>query len=399
MRKTLAFLAPAVIVLLFASCAENDANRQGVMDPSAGASSGTFGVSVEGVTVVEGQFGTGSMYALFCPADWNGDLVLYAHGYFFPSQDVQLPNVDDLRDALLEMGYGVAYSSYPETGYAVKEAVANTHQLRGLYASKFKMPDDTFVVGHSMGGLISVMLAERYPGIYDGALPLFEIIGGTKMAFEYLYNIRVLFDYFYPGVLPGDAQNVPPGLDENTVVDPVFNAILANPLPAFELGGVSPVDIQFANPNELINAIVVGLMFHAGSWADMVDRSHSYELFDNMDVVYSGSSDDVALNAGVGRFEASPNAGAYMRNWYEPRGRLKIPIVTLHTSRDQVAQVFHQNRYEEIVGEAGSSYLLNQHTYDRFGHCTFALEEELEAFAELVAWAESLEDLAVMEAE
>ena len=43
-----------------------------------------------GVSVVEGELGTGAMFALFSPANWNGDLVVYAHGYVFPNQDVQL---------------------------------------------------------------------------------------------------------------------------------------------------------------------------------------------------------------------------------------------------------------------------------------------------------------------
>jgi len=34
---------------------------------------------------LEGQIGPGAIYAIDVPANWNGDLVLYAHGYTTPS--------------------------------------------------------------------------------------------------------------------------------------------------------------------------------------------------------------------------------------------------------------------------------------------------------------------------
>ncbi|MCK4776481.1 MAG: hypothetical protein KAT30_16910, partial [Candidatus Krumholzibacteria bacterium] len=352
---------------------------------------GPFMTTGSTITVIEGELGTGAAYALFSPADWNGDLVVYTHGYVFPSEEVQLPGIDGLRDAWLDMGYGVAYSSYSETGYAVKEAVANTRQLRGLFASRIGMPSNTFLVGHSMGGLISVMLAERNPNLYAGALPLCGIIGGSHMTVDYIYNVRVLFDYFYPGVLPGNAQYVPLELVRDTVAALALGALLSNPIPAFELAAVQQASIQYLNPGELFDAIITALVFHAGSWADVFDRTHGHTFFDNTDVMYTGSSDDGALNAGVNRFTATPDADAYMDRWYEPSGKLKIPVVTLHTNRDQVAQIFQEDRYADIVAAAGNSDMLTQHVIDRFGHCAFTLDEQLSAFAELVAWSASLE--------
>jgi pimeloyl-ACP methyl ester carboxylesterase len=375
-------LAPVIIA---GGCSEQEPDQlDGVLMPGPFMSTGSA------ISVVEGELGTGAMYALFSPANWNGDLVVYAHGYVFPSEEVQLPSIDGLRDAWLDMGYGVAYSSYSETGYAVKEAATNTRQLRGLFASQFGMPSNTFLVGHSMGGLISVMLAERHPNLYAGALPLCGIIGGSRMTIDYLYNVRVLFDYFYSGVLPGDAQNVPSELDRDTVIALVMGAILANPLPAFELAAVQQASIQYTDPAELIDAIVTALVFQTGSWADAFDRTHRHNFFDNADVNYTGSSDDGALNAGVDRFESTPDADAYLKRWYEPRGKLKIPVVTLHTSRDQVAQVFQEDQYDAAVASAGDSDMLIQRVVDRYGHCAFTPEEQLAAFAELVAWSESL---------
>ena len=90
------------------------------------------------VTIMEGKIGPGSMYALFVPADWNGGLVLYAHGYVNPARPVALPiptGIEDaFRDGILDLGYAVAYSSYSENGWAVADG-AYFYRLRlGEYA-------------------------------------------------------------------------------------------------------------------------------------------------------------------------------------------------------------------------------------------------------------------------
>ena len=59
----------------------------------------------------EGVSESGAIWAIDRPAHWNGDLVLYAHGYTNPSEPVALPNYFALRDSLLARGYAVAASS------------------------------------------------------------------------------------------------------------------------------------------------------------------------------------------------------------------------------------------------------------------------------------------------
>ena len=102
-----------------------------------------------GPAQVEGEIGPGARYELFLPEGWNGDLVLYAHGYRNPAAPIALPGgafLDALRDNLLALGYGVAWSSFSENGYAVKDGVTRTRQLRGLFASNFGRPNSTYVI-------------------------------------------------------------------------------------------------------------------------------------------------------------------------------------------------------------------------------------------------------------
>ena len=118
---------------------------------------------VGGPAVVEGQTGPGAQYALFLPEAWNGDLVIYSHGYVGPNEPIALPQIDPLPEILTGFGFGVAFSSFSENGYAIKDAVQRTRQLRGIFASHFGMPGRTYLAGHSEGAIISLMLAEKNP--------------------------------------------------------------------------------------------------------------------------------------------------------------------------------------------------------------------------------------------
>src|SRR3989441_4225333 len=114
---------------------------------------------------------TGAQYALFLPYNWNGDLVVYAHGFFDPATPVALPDaapvdvapwVVELRERLLQAGYAVAYSSFSENGWAVDNGAQRTRELRPLFTHYFYKPDRTFVIGRSLGSLITMLLVEKY---------------------------------------------------------------------------------------------------------------------------------------------------------------------------------------------------------------------------------------------
>jgi pimeloyl-ACP methyl ester carboxylesterase len=383
MRKVLFFLGLMILVVLV-GCSRDDSSTTG---------SATAGLEKDLIldgdyTLVEGEFGTGSMYHLYCPDNWNGDLVVYSHGYAMPGEDPALPEIDPLRDALMDRGYGVAYSSYSEVGWAVHVAMNESRQLRGLFSGAFHHPDQTYLMGNSMGGLISVALAERNANLYDGVVPYCGAIGGGRMALDYVYTVRTLFDYYYPGVLPGDAQNVPEDLDYLTAQGLAYMAMTADPSGAMAMAGVMPLNMQFADAGELVQSVLWGITFQVASCRDMLERTHGHHFFDNSDVWYSNSPDDTALNEGVDRFTATADAEAFMRNWYLPTGKLKIPAVTLHTTRDPVVQIFHEDSYAAAVEAAGYTENLRQYAIDRFGHCYFTVEEIMAAFDEMLEMGE-----------
>jgi pimeloyl-ACP methyl ester carboxylesterase len=366
-------------------------DRQPVAPEGAGAISADRR-NLDGPREIQGQIGPGALYSVSIPANWNGDLVVFAHGWMFPSDPVALPDIGPFRDGIHARGYGLALSSFSENGFAVRDGVLRTRQVRDLFISNFGQPRRTYLSSGSMGAQVIMRLAQENPQHYDGVLPMCGPMGGSQMEIDYIMNVRVLFDYFYPGVIPGDAVHVPAGLDFGTdVVPAVIEAILANPAPAFELAGVNQVDIRYANFGELIESILTGLFFNTLDefMGDLRERTHGHDYFDNTRVAYTGSGDDEALNAGVGRFAAAPDALEFLRQWYQPDGKLTMPVLTVHTTRDPVVPRLHDAAFQAAVAAAGRSDLLVQRFVDVFGHCSEDWADDLAAFDDLRTWVET----------
>jgi pimeloyl-ACP methyl ester carboxylesterase len=363
---------------------------------SPGGPTASLEVNAVGTQVVTGDIGPGSTYRLDRPANWNGRLVLYAHGGVPPFLPVRLPPAAaPLRDALVARGYGFAYSSRSETGAAIQDGVQRTRQLLGLFTSKFGRPEQTYGMGTSMGGMIMIMLAEKNPGVLDGALPMCTFASGTQKLFDYWWNTRVVFDYFFPGVIRGDALHVPDDVDLATALPAVRQAMLADPARAIEMAGVDQLDIKYESFSELVDAVmgplnsasILGLQINFTN--NVLAHTHGHSPFDNTATVYAGSQNDAALNAGVDRFASTPDAMNFGEHYYQPDGNLSIPVLTLHTTRDPGVPLWHEAIYADIVAAQGRSDWLVQRSFDRFGHCTFTLPEQVTALEDLVRWAET----------
>src|ERR1700746_3079812 len=67
----------------------------------------------------------GATYLIEVPANWNGTLFLYSHGYVVPGAPNPASDVGDpvTRLFMLANGYALAGSSYATTGWAIHEAL------------------------------------------------------------------------------------------------------------------------------------------------------------------------------------------------------------------------------------------------------------------------------------
>jgi pimeloyl-ACP methyl ester carboxylesterase len=339
-------------------------------------------------------------YAMFVPGKWNGSLVLYAHGFVDVAYPVALPDVSPpdvapwvvgLRETLLGKGYAVAYSSYAENGWAVGDGSERTHELRSLFSHRFGVPDRVYLIGRSLGALIALLLAEQRPSDYQGALALCGPVGGGRVQTDYIGHVRVLYDFFFPGVIPGDAVHVPE-LDyspDSPLVNAIVGSILTNPHAAVALASVDQIELPYTSSEQLIASIVRPLGYNVRGTNDLLARTGSQSPFGNVRTSYSGlATFDQTLNAGVDRFKAESGGIAYLEDFYRPTGNLEIPILTLHTTADPDVPFSHEAALTKIVSSTRKSKWLAQEHIRRYGHCNFSPAEVAKSLSRLVEWAE-----------
>jgi pimeloyl-ACP methyl ester carboxylesterase len=389
-------LSVAALAFVLAACAD----QSPVAPTRSASSSARRDVNPASLTwsqEITGTTADGAQYAIYVPAGWNGDAVFYAHGIIPPQAPVGLPapgqdwdNAAVVRDALGQAGFAIAYSSFGENGYAIKDGIQRTHQLRGIFTSKVGRPNRAFLIGHSLGSQVVQALAETYPGQYNGALAMCGVLGGTRLQTDYVGHARALFDVFYAGALPGDAMSMPEPVDPVAIQNAALAAIGGNPTFVGLIAFADQVQLAGNNGVEWATSLVNALVYHALGVNDLLARTHGHFLFDNDTTHYTssllGSGPYTVANQIVGRFTATPDALAWLANNYEPTGDLRIPMITFHKQRDRLVPFRHEAAYLKRVVDAGETANLLQRNKNEFGHCERDVADVMKDFNDLVSW-------------
>jgi hypothetical protein len=168
---------------------------------------------VNGYTQYVGTLGGADFVVRIPKENWNGMLVIGCHAYIssFAWPNLPMPAqfaMDNLKNgdgvglpfALVAEGYAYAASSYGEGGFPIKEAMIRTHQLTQYVIDNFGVTGKVFIIGISMGGLIGLLLGEKYPELYDGVL---DISGMRDIVLGYTDSVELIEGY------DADPMNVP----------------------------------------------------------------------------------------------------------------------------------------------------------------------------------------------
>jgi pimeloyl-ACP methyl ester carboxylesterase len=340
-----------------------------------------------------GAFASGALWRICTPAGgWNGDLVVYAHGYARPgtplSIDTRLYNGDDLATLVQNLGYAFATTSYRRNGLAIVEGQADIRELVAAATSVLgRAPGHAYLVGASEGGLIATLLAEESPQVFDGALAACGPIGDFGRQIDYFGDFRVLFDYFFPGVIPPSPISVPQSAIDGWLslgggAFKVYAAVSSPPnqQQTQQLLGTAAASLQAPiDATNLLTGTIGVLSYNIYATNDATARLGG-NPYDNHDRIYGGSNDDGKLNGagGVQRFTAAPAARAAIAQSYQTSGDVAIPLVTIHTMRDEIVPIWHEQLYQAKAQAHGRA--VTQITIDRTGHCNFTNAELIAAF-------------------
>jgi pimeloyl-ACP methyl ester carboxylesterase len=307
-----------------------------------------------------------------------------------PEEQMSLPGASMTVDQIVNsLGYAFATTSYYTNGLAVLPALADIRDLVGIFAQEQTTPTHILLTGVSEGGLITTLATERYPETFDGGLAMCGPYGDFTEQVNHFGDPRVLFDYFFPGLIPGSPVDIPPSLMADWETSYYSSTILpvledpANAVSITQILQVLDVAPYAFSPPTSTNTLERLLWYNIYATNDAKTKLGG-QPFDNADRVYSGSNDDAALNAGVARFSADVTATTEIENHYETTGVLTSPLVTLHTTGDPVVPYWQSLHYEGETIAADNIALHRRFVADRYGHCSFTSGEVLLAFSTLV---------------
>ena len=374
----------ALVVLALTACGGGDDTQSPPTDEGAPVVAGCQDGTVSA---------TSALYQVCFPQTWNGDLIIYAHGYVTADQPLAVP-ADDVQglsvaQVVNALGYAYAATSYRANGLVADLAAEDVADLAEEVRRRFRPdPVRTYVVGVSEGGLVAVLAAERHADLFAGGVDACGPAGDFVAQIDYLGDFRVTFDYFFPGVIPGGPVDVPVEVRaqwSSTYVPAVLAALQADVSGTQQLLAVTGAPFDPLDPTTVGTTVVNALWYDVFALPDAKARLGG-QPYDNIGRVYHGSMDDAALNAGVDRVTADAGARAALGP-FETTGALTIPLAVLHTSGDPVVPVDQADRYVAKVAAAGASGRLTARTVDRYGHCAFQQAELLDAFSAVVAQA------------
>jgi pimeloyl-ACP methyl ester carboxylesterase len=335
----------------------------------------------------------GGSFSLICipAAGWNGDLIVWAHGYraFNESlafQNIELSDGTNLAVLAQSLGFAFAATTYRQNGLAILPALDDVRELVLTFrALTGRAPGHTYMTGASEGGLVTTLLVERSPELFSGGLALCGPIGDFRAQTNYIGDFRVLFDYFFPGVIPGNALKIPDTVIQNwdaQYVPKVNAAIAANPFAALQLISTAKASIDLQNAATTIQKTVQDDLWYSTFATNDAVAKLGGNPYGNLLRIYSGSANDAKLNQSV--FRAAPDPVTLLTLLpYQTSGRVTIPLVTMHTTGDDIIPFWHEILYQAKTKVTGRGSV-TQIPISRYGHCNFTGLEALAAFGLLV---------------
>ena len=377
----------------------------------------------QGVTTLPGTLADGATFVIQVPANWNGTLFLYSHGYVTPGSANPAEDVGDPVTGafMLASGYALAGSSYASTGWAVHEALIDQIAVLDIFDNAFGHPKRTIAWGHSLGGMITAGLIQRNPHRFDAALPMCGVLSGGVATWNTALDAEVVF-----GTLTAPNS----GLQLVNITNPTANFELAEGLLAaaqetpqgrarIALGAAlsdtpgwftslspEPVATDYASQEEnqflwdaevdfpFVFAFRAELEARAGgnvSWTTGVDFREQLNLSLDRDEVRAlykaaGLNLDADLDAlnHAARITADKHAVEYLENNIIYNGEIHFPVLTLHTKGDGLVVDENESAYRDLVDEVGNGEFLRRDFIDRAGHCAFTPAETIAAVGKLI---------------
>lgn len=363
-------------------------------------------------------------YRIEVPANWNGELVMYTHGY---AGEGNVLNANDsaIRRHLIQNGFAWAASGYSKNSYDVRAGLEDTNKLALAFSSITgkAAPARTYIIGHSMGGHIAAAALEEETLAtavnkvrYAGAVPMCGVMAETEM-FNYAaaQGLAALtlsgVNASLPAALTARQRYqmlLDPSFNPNSVKLPVHQALFDKfPDAGFTAKGTagaayaSVLKNMTGGTRPLFNiGLSYGGSYTGGAYPNFgVDGTLTGLLtrygLDTSKITYVIDGDAAAsatLNSGAPRVTADAGYNPLRRDglrWVPlTQGKIYAPMVSIHTLGDLFVPFSMQQVYRNRVTAAGPARAerLVQRAIRGVSHCDFTNAEMQTAFDDMVKW-------------
>jgi hypothetical protein len=363
----LRFIAPALLGAWISAAAHAQGAPQDMPCPAAVPA---------GTRCLSGQDAAGAFYLVAMPAQWNGTLVLHAHGGPNLGAPTLARTVEDLQRwaVVVKAGYAWAGSSFRQGGVAVRSAAEDTERLRRLFVRQVAQPRLTILHGQSWGASVAAVAASMFTDDggrrpYDAVLLTSGVLAGGTRAYDFRLDLRVIYQALCANHPRADesqyplAIGLPPGarLSSAELRDRVNDCLALDKPPAQrapeQQRKVQTITAVLKIPESSIFSHLAWGTFH---FQDVVQRLGGRSPFGNLGARYIGSPEDASLNATVARYAADPHAVAMFGADADPDGRIPVPVITVHGIGDPTAFVEMEDSFRRTMERAGTAGRLVQ---------------------------------------
>jgi len=156
----------------------------------------------------------GAPYAMQVPANFNGTVALYSHGYRY---NVDIPagipliggykitntpepvpgGNAEVAKYFFSQGIAIVGSGFARQGWNPDSAIKTNVELIETFKKQFPKTTKVVAWGSSLGGVITQGLAEKHPELVSAVAPMCmadNVSAELTMAGDFLWGIKVLFD-------------------------------------------------------------------------------------------------------------------------------------------------------------------------------------------------------------
>jgi hypothetical protein len=360
----------------------------------------------------------GALYRIRVPATWNGTLLVYAHGYRdkadhpgeVDDRNAELAPVPALEAPLLAQGYALAGSAFKDNGWSIEDAIEDTKDVAVLFRDAIGKPKQTILWDISFGAFVGFKSMEKFGGIYDGALCMCGEGSGATRIWDSGVPAFLAYDVVF-GIPPswGTVGEVRNNIDFETEVAPKLTAEVSNPLnfPKFEfirlVAGIPGQGIQPPAPPDFYPGWVFTDFFYLTEAKAELQRRAGGPFTQNLNQHYGLTNAEKAYLSLLGipgplveswlgqmnarrNIDALPSARNYVSHNTDYNGKIKHPVLTMHTIVDGLTVVANESAYQDLISANGRQDLLFQTYTNGSGHCNFTGQQVLAAISGIDAW-------------